>query len=90
MKTQDLYRLRVENCILTIIEVHKAISQKPEFKNIKSQFEELRELLERLDMSLVQEEDVQKIEQATNSLLGELKDIFKETDCGSLYDKPMN
>ncbi|RLB08667.1 MAG: hypothetical protein DRG27_05415 [Deltaproteobacteria bacterium] len=85
-----IYKMRVENCIGTIIDVHKIISQKPEYKTLISQFEELRDLLKRLDMSLVQEEDVQRIEQATNSLLNELKDIFQEAGLGPVYNKPMN
>ena len=36
---------------------------------------------------LVQEEDVQRIEQATNSLLHELKDIFEDAKLGPVYNK---
>ena len=90
MTEKHIYKMRVENCIGTIIDVHKIISKKPEYRTLISQFEELRDLLERLDMSLVQEEDVQRIEQATNSLLNELKDIFQEAKLGPVYDRPMN
>jgi len=55
MTEKYIYKLRVENCIGTIIDVHKIISKKPEYKTLISQFEELKDLLERLDMSLVQE-----------------------------------
>ena len=90
MKAKHVYKLRVENCIGTIIDVHNIISKNPEYKGLMPQFEELKDLMEHLDMSLVQEEDVQRIEQATNSLLNELKDIFKEARLGLIYNKIMN
>ena len=90
MKSKYIYKMRVENCIGTIIDVHKIISETPEYKGLMPQFEELKDLVEHLDMSLVQEEDVQRIEQATNSLLSELKDIFKEAELGFVYNKMMN
>jgi len=90
MKERHIYKMRVENCIGTIIDVHKIISEAPEYKGLMPQFDELKELVENLDMSLVQEEDVQRIEQATNSLLIELKDIFKEAELGFVYNTTMN
>ena len=90
MKAKHIYKMRVENCIGTIIDVHKIISETQEYKGLMPQFEELKDLVEHLDMSLVQEEDVQRIEQATNSLLSELKDIFKEAKLGFVYNKMMN
>ncbi|RLB13107.1 MAG: hypothetical protein DRG39_00020 [Deltaproteobacteria bacterium] len=90
MREKNIYKMRVENCIGTIIDVHKIISESPEYKGLIPQFEELRDLVEHLDMSLVQEEDVQRIEQATNSLLNELKDIFEEASLGLVYNKTMN
>ncbi len=87
---KHIFKMRVENCIGTIIDVHKIISKNPKYRSLTAQFEELKDLLDRLDMSLVREEDVQRIEQATNSLLNELKDIFKQEKLGPVYDKPMN
>jgi len=90
MTEKHIYKLRVESCIGTIIDVHKIISENTEYKGLLPQFEELKELVEHLDMSLVQEEDVQRIEQATNSLLSELKDIFEEARLGPIYKKMLN
>jgi hypothetical protein len=90
MDLQNKYRLRVENCIGTIIDVHKAISTGYETQEFLSQFEELKQNIKSLDMSLVCEGDVHMLEQATNVLLGEFKAIFESEKFGPVYEERKN
>jgi hypothetical protein len=80
------YRLRVENCIGTIIDVHKSVSIPYENQNVLSQFENLRKAVNRMDMSLVSERDILMVEQATNALLCEFKPVFDSGVCGPVYE----
>ena len=74
------YRLRVDNCIGTIIEVHKNTRARDENETFLSEFEKLRKAIRDMDMSHVSEHDVIMVEQATNALLGEFKVIFDVVD----------
>jgi hypothetical protein len=84
------YRLRVEHCIGTIIDVHKSLSEEYDNQEFLSQFEELKEAIEDLDMDLVCEGDVLMVEQATNALLGEFKEIFEGGEMDPIYGRPKN
>lgn len=90
MDLKNKYRLRVENCIGTIIDVHKTISSKYENQEFLSHFEELKSAIETLDMGLVCEGDVLMVEQATNALLGEFREIFEGDRFGPVYEQQMN
>ena len=87
---RNQYRLRVENCIGTIIDVQKAISAEYENQEFLSQFETLRKNIENLDMSRVCEGDIHMLEQATNMLLGEFKPIFEAENVGHVYEEQEN
>ncbi len=86
----DKHRLRVQNCIGTIIDVHKTLSDEFENQEFISQFEELKQNIERLDMSKVSEGDVLMIEQATNALLGEFRVIFNTGEFRCVYERQKN
>ncbi|MFO7738225.1 MAG: hypothetical protein R6V46_07130 [Desulfatiglandaceae bacterium] len=90
MDMRNQYRLRVESCIGTIIDVQKAISNEYENKEFLSQFETLKQTIENLDMSRVCEGDIHMLEQATNMLLGEFKPIFETEDVGPVYEQEKN
>ena len=85
MDGKNQRHIRVKNCIGTIIDVHKTISE--EFGELETlmQFEELREAIEELDMSLVSEGDVLMVERATNDLLKEFRTIFEGGEVGPVY-----
>jgi hypothetical protein len=83
---QHKYRLRVETCIGTIIDVHKTVNTACENERILSQFESLRKAINEMDMSHVSEQDVLLVEQATNALLNEFKSVFKGGACGPIYE----
>jgi hypothetical protein len=88
METEYEFRLRVETCIGTIIDVHKSVSEACENEKILSQFEEIRKAVNQMDMSQVSEQDVLLVEQATNALLNEFKSMFKTHACGPIYESP--
>ncbi|MBW2116429.1 MAG: hypothetical protein JRF53_11230 [Deltaproteobacteria bacterium] len=90
MDSNKKYRLRVENCIGTIIDVHRTISAKYANRDFLSQFEDLKEAIEGLDMSLVSEGDVLMVEHATNALLGEFRGIFEGESFGPVYFQQKN
>ena len=90
MDLKKKYRLRVESCIGTIIDVHKTISPNYENQEFLSQFENLQQAIDNLDMSLISEGDILMVEQATNALLGELRDIFEAGKFGPVYDEKQN
>jgi hypothetical protein len=90
MDSNKKYRLRVENCIGTIIDVHRTINAKYANGEFLSQFEDLKEAIECLDMSLVCEGDVLMVEQATNALLREFRGIFEGENFGPVYFQQKN
>lgn len=85
MDRQYKYRLRVESCIGAIMDVQRRIGREYENQELLAEFEELRRVVEGLDMRLVSELDVLMVEQATNALLWEFRPFFEDGDMGSLY-----
>jgi hypothetical protein len=85
MDSKNKYRLRVEMCIGTIIDVHKSMSPPHQNEEFLSQFENLKRAVNDMDMSRVSEKDVVMVEQATNALLGEFRPIFEEGAYGPVY-----
>ncbi|MGD2125054.1 MAG: hypothetical protein PVG99_03180 [Desulfobacteraceae bacterium] len=86
MKLKHKYLLRVQNCIGTIIDVHKRVDYPRENEKFLSQFEELKRIIDDMDMSQVSERDVCMVEQATNDLLGEFRPAFESGACGSISE----
>ncbi|MEW6670001.1 MAG: hypothetical protein AB1512_32725 [Thermodesulfobacteriota bacterium] len=82
---QQKFRLRVQTCIGTIIDVHKKVAVPHEKENLLSQFEKLKRMINDMDMSHVSERDVRMVEQATNALLGEFRPVFESGACGPVY-----
>ena len=83
---KNQYRLRVETCIGTIIDVHRSITITCENEKILWQFEKLREAVNEMDMSQVCEQDVLLVEQATNALLNEFRTIFSGGLSSPIYE----
>jgi hypothetical protein len=78
VEIQHKYRLRVETCIGTIIDVHKSIQFASENQKILDQFEALRKAVLEMDMAQVSEQDIAMVEQATNALLCEYRPVFQK------------
>ena len=87
MERKKQYRLRVENCIGTIIDVQKKVNYPLGNQKILSQFEELKKAVSHMDMSQVSETDVAMIEQAMNAMLGEFKSVFESKEGDSFWEK---
>jgi hypothetical protein len=90
MDTTDKYRLRIKNCVWTIIDVHNIVINKYGSEGFLSQFQGLEEAIETLDMSLVSEGDILMVEQATNALLEEFRALFKAGIFGPVYGNTLN
>lgn len=90
MDTKGQFRLRVEICIGTIIDVHKRI--KTQYKNDEfiSQFEKLKNLIENIDMQGVSEHDILMVEKATNDLLCEFRPLFGKDEQNRVYSETVH
>jgi len=88
MEQRHKYRLRVEMCIGTIIDVHKRIQFAFENRKLLSQFEQLKRAVNDMDMTQVCERDVVLVEQATNALLCEFRPVFEDGNYGPVYERP--
>ena len=86
MDRKSKYRLRIQNCIWTIMDVHATVSDDDETEDILAQFEDLDQNIEDLDMSHVSEGDVLMVEQATNALLVEFQSVFNSGEFGPVYE----
>jgi len=89
MELKHRYRLRVENCIGTIIDVHK-FTGSHENESFLSQFEYLKKAVNQMDMSHVSERDVLMVEQATNNLLGEFREAYRDKTKGTISHKQVH
>ena len=90
IESKSRYRLRIENCIGTIIDVYEAVSVSFGNNEIQQQFESLKDAVGNLDMDLVREGDVLMVEKATNILLGEFKSVFELGQFGPVYAWDVN
>ncbi len=90
MNKRNKYRLRIQNCIWTIIDVHATVSDEDENWVFLDQFEDLEQSIEDLDMSHVSEIDVLMVEQATNALLIQFQPVFKSGNIGPVYELQEN
>jgi hypothetical protein len=68
------------------MDVHATVSDDDETEVILSQFEDLDQNIEDLDMSHVSEGDVLMVEQATNALLVEFQSVFNSGEFGPVYE----
>ena len=85
MELRQKYRLRVETCLGTIIDVHKRIQWASENREILNQFEALRKAVMEMDMALASEQDIAMVEQATNALLCEYRPVFRKGTHAPIY-----
>jgi hypothetical protein len=81
-------RMRVESCVATILELNKRLGDgmiKPE---VIEQFEKLQESIRFVTDESVEEKDINRIEEATNQLLAEIRDHCGDSKICSLYEGP--
>jgi hypothetical protein len=86
-KRGNLKQLRVESCIGTILTIKRSI------KNIKNidplfmfQFSRLESIIPQIKVESITENDVEKIEKATNNLFKQMKSFFGSNKEIKAYD----
>jgi len=90
MNRTDQYRLRIQTCVGTILDVHTTISRRFENQDLLSPFEGIEEAIAALDMTFVSEGDILLVEQATNALLQEFRSLFEAGLLGPVYGRVLN
>jgi hypothetical protein len=82
------FKLRVESCIDTILELDRNLGKGKIRKDVIERFERLRESLENVADETIDERDISKIEEATNQLLSEIRVSLGEQRSKPLRDGP--
>lgn len=72
------------------MDVHSAICKRYQIEALLTQFVEIQDAFNQLDLERVSEKDIQVLEQATNSLLKEFGTLFKAVNFGPVYDGKLN
>ena len=90
LEQRTRYRLRVDNCIATIIDVHKTTCDIYNNEKLLAKFEKLRSALKNMKLNTVSENDVLMVEEATNTLLLEFKPAFESGNCGPISQKSLH
>jgi hypothetical protein len=80
---QDTKRLRLSSCVSTLIEVHRLLSPRRPADTLLKKFKELKASVESLTLNEVSEQDVRRVESATNLVLEELGAMY-QSDTGWL------
>ncbi len=88
MHKQDrkYFRQRVESCVETILELDQRLGDGKIKPEIVDQFRRLRDSLQYVTDDSVDEKDINRIEEATNHLLQEVKRLVGENERISLYE----
>ncbi|MEM5786790.1 MAG: hypothetical protein AAGU11_05685 [Syntrophobacteraceae bacterium] len=73
-------RLRIENCVATILEVNQYLGEGQIRPEIIRQFKRLQHFLKIVSDEAVDEECIDRIEEATNQLLEEIRNNMAERD----------
>lgn len=79
-------RARVESCVHTILELDERLGKGKIKPEIIQQFERLKDSLQYVDDESVDEKDIDKIEQATNQLLAEIRLNYGEGLSATLHE----
>ena len=79
-------QLRIDHCRTTIKEVHSALLQEKIQPEIAEQFKRLEAALEQVDVKQLANGDMEKIEMATNNLLGEFRSLYSQGKLRNIYE----
>ncbi len=83
-------RLRLASCIDAILEIHSILLEDGEEPEWLARFKELEHALNDLEVDFLTEEEVGQVEEATNRLLGELKNSFCFVETDALRPGPFH
>ncbi len=76
--------MRLKRCVGTIVDIHKVMAFH-ENRNALVKFFKLKEAIGGMDMDRISEQDVLRIEGATNALLAQLSSAFQAGEYGPVY-----
>lgn len=68
--------MRVESCVMTILDLNSQLGEGTIEPEVIQQFERLKESLLYVTDESANEEDIGRIEEATNQLLDEIRDAY--------------
>ncbi len=83
-------QLRLSTCLETIVEVHTSISDSRLDESLIGKFKQLEQSLRSIDLEGVSEKDIQRVEDATNRLLDELKRLFLNKEANPIHPSPLH
>ena len=81
-------RLRVESCVNTILDLNHKLGEGKIKPEVIQQFERLKESLQFVTDETVDEKDIDRIEEATNQLLAEIRVVYGENEVEALHEGP--
>lgn len=84
-KSSKHLRTRIESCVNTILDLNKLLGTGKIKPEVVQQFQRLKESLQYVRDDEVDEEDIDRIEQATNALLAEIRVAYGENPIESIY-----
>jgi hypothetical protein len=80
------FRLRVESCVETILDLNQRLGDGKIKPEIVEQFRRLKDSLQYVTDESVEEKDINRIEEATNHLLQEVKRVVGDQNLNSLHE----
>jgi site-specific recombinase len=80
------FRARVESCVSTVLELNRKLGEGAIKPEIIQQFERLKESLRHVNEDSVDAKDIDRIEEATNQLLEEIRASVSGDAFPSLYE----
>lgn len=79
---------RLESCVNTILDLNDRLGDGKIRPDIVEHFRRLKRSFANLDENKVDEKEIHKIEEATNKLLAEVRNLYGEGMVKKLYDMP--
>ncbi len=80
-KRENINKIRVDSCIVTILEIKKKIQRLKHLDPVfMFQFSELETIIPKLKADQISDMEVERIEKATNSLFDQMKPLYNDDD----------
>ena len=83
-------RVRVENCVVTILELNRYLENGQIRRKIIQQFQKLKEFLQNISKETTSEIEIRRIEDATSQLLNEISDSLQKYGIDYHHKGPVN
>jgi cell division FtsZ-interacting protein ZapD len=79
------FRLRVESCINTILDLDQHLGEGKIKPEIIRQFQKLKEYLRYVNDESMDEKEIDRIEAATNQLMAEISSLYGKERIGNIH-----